>query len=95
MRWDAVSPTLTTQFTRYGSGRYGHPSQNRALSLREGAILQTFPIDYKFVKNEIFNMVDVARQIGNAVPVRLGEIIGESIKIHLELFDRIDNGKKI
>jgi len=79
MKWDSVSPTLTTQFHRYGTGRFGHPSQNRALSLREGAILQSFPKDYKFVAQSSYNMDDIARQIGNAVPVRLGEVIGESI----------------
>lgn len=81
MKWDDISPTLTTQFNRYGTGRYGHPEQDRALSLREGAILQSFPKDYKFVKNAKYVLSDVARQIGNAVPVRLGEVIGESIKL--------------
>lgn len=83
MEWDKVGPTLTTQFTRYGTGRYGHPEQNRALSLREGALLQTFPITYQFSPNRDYSMGDVARQIGNAVPVKLGEAIGLSIKNHL------------
>jgi DNA (cytosine-5)-methyltransferase 1 len=80
MKWDDISPTLTTQFHRYGTGRYGHPVENRALSLREGAILQSFPKDYKFVKDSNYVLDDIARQIGNAVPVRLGEVIGESIR---------------
>ena len=84
MEWDEVSPTLTTQFIRYGTGRYGHPEQNRALSLREGAILQTFPDDYKLVESEKYNFTNISKQIGNAVPVILGEVIGESIKRHLE-----------
>lgn len=83
MRFDDVSPTLTTQFNRYGTGRYGHPTQDRAISLREGAMLQSFPQDYEFVQDENYNITDVARQIGNAVPVRLGEIIGISIINHL------------
>lgn len=84
MEWDKVSPTITTQFTCYGTGRFGHPTQNRALSLREGALLQTFPKNYEFVqKNQNINMCDTARQIGNAVPPRLGEIIGKSILEYL------------
>lgn len=83
MKFDEVSPTLTTQFNRYGTGRYGHPTQDRAISLREGAMLQSFPQNYEFVQNEKYNITDVARQIGNAVPVRLGEVIGISILNHL------------
>ena len=43
MCWEDVAPTITTQFTGYGTGRFGHPEQDRALTLREGAIIQTFP----------------------------------------------------
>ena len=84
MRWDAIGPTITTQFHCYGTGRYGHPEQNRALTLREGALLQTFPADYDFIDPSVnFVMRDIARHIGNAVPVRLGEVIGLSIIQHL------------
>ncbi len=84
MKWDAIGPTITTQFFCYGTGRYGHPEQPRALTLREGALLQTFPADYNFINPKVkFSMHDIARHIGNAVPVRLGEVIGESIKAHL------------
>ena len=80
MNWDGSAPTLTTQFNGYGTGRFGHPEQNRALSLREGALLQSFPAKYKFVKrNEKFRIGTIARQIGNAVPPKLGEHIGNSI----------------
>jgi len=83
MSWDDVSPTITTQFTNYGTGRFGHPEQDRAISLREGAILQSFPDDYAFVKeDEEITIKNVAKHIGNAVPPRLGEVIGESIKEH-------------
>jgi DNA (cytosine-5)-methyltransferase 1 len=81
MGWDNVSPTITTQFFNYGSGRFGHPTQNRALTLREGALLQTFPKDYDF--GEIKSMTAVARHIGNAVPPILGEVIGGAIKQHI------------
>ena len=50
MRWDAPAPTITTQFFGFGNGRFGHPEENRAISLREGAILQTFPESYEFVE---------------------------------------------
>lgn len=84
MTWDQIGPTITTEFHCYGTGRYGHPEQDRALSLREGALLQTFPPDYDFINPKIkFSIRDVARHIGNAVPVRLGEVIGLSIKNHL------------
>ncbi len=85
MTWEQIGPTITTQFYNYGTGRYGHPTQDRALSLREGALLQTFPDWYDFIdpeRNLVFN--DIARHIGNAVPVRLGEVIGETILTHLE-----------
>jgi len=85
MEWDKPSPTMTTQFYIYGTGRFGHPEQNRALSLREGAILQTFPKHYKFVKKgEATSFKHLGRQIGNAVPVDLGKIIGEAIQKHLK-----------
>ena len=84
LSWDQIGPTITTQFYAYGTGRHGHPEQDRGLSLREGALLQTFPIDYDFIDpNVTFCFSDIARHIGNAVPVRLGEIIGQSIIDHM------------
>ncbi|MDD5098120.1 MAG: DNA cytosine methyltransferase, partial [Candidatus Pacebacteria bacterium] len=85
MKWDEPSPTMTTQCIGLGNGRFGHPEQNRAISLREAALLQTFPKYYKFYdpKKKIITS-DVARFIGNAVPVRLGQIIAKSINKHLE-----------
>lgn len=80
MLWDDVAPTITTQFTGYGTGRFGHPEQNRAITLREGAILQSFPPTYRFIKNDNdFSGTALAKHIGNAVPPRLGEVIGKSI----------------
>ena len=85
MEWDKPSPTITTQFFGYGNGRFGHPVQDRAISLREGAILQSFPLNYKFVKkNSSVSKRELATHIGNAVPVKLGEAIGISISRHLE-----------
>lgn len=84
MSWDEVAPTLTTQFYNYGTGRYGHPEQNRAISLREGAILQSFPKDYIFTENNNFKFTEIARHIGNAVPPKLAEYIGKTIINHLK-----------
>jgi len=84
MTWEQIGPTITTQFYNYGTGRYGHPEQDRALSLREGALLQTFPPEYNFINPDTnFVFSDIARHIGNAVPVRLGEVIGMTIIDHL------------
>lgn len=84
MKWDRLSPTITTQFYSFGTGRFGHPDQDRAISLREGAMLQTFPREYKFLdKKTPFSFKKIGGYIGNAVPVRLGIIIGRSIKRHL------------
>ncbi len=80
MAWDGTSPTITTQYYMYGTGRFGHPEQDRALTLREGAVLQSFPRDYKFVKpGERLSRRAIARHIGNAVPPKLGEALGKSI----------------
>jgi len=85
MEWDAPSPTITTQCYGFGNGRFGHPKQNRAISMREAALLQSFPQGYRFLENEAeFIMRDIGRLIGNAVPPRLGEIIGRSILRHIK-----------
>ena len=71
---------MTTQCYGYGNGRFGHPEQDRAISLREAAILQSFPDDYDFLPaDEKVSFVKVGRWIGNAVPVKLAEAIGHVI----------------
>ena len=89
MVWEIPSPTITTHCIGYGNGRFGHPEQDRAISVREAAILQTFPLDYKFYEKEngVFSSTIIARQLGNAVPVKLGEVIAKSIKEHLKKFN--------
>lgn len=85
MEWDKLAPTMTTQCYGYGNGRFGHPEQDRAISLREAAILQSFPVDYVFLKKDdkvSFNKL--GRLIGNAVPVELGRAIAKSIINHFE-----------
>ncbi|MFJ2632755.1 DNA cytosine methyltransferase [Streptomyces sp. NPDC087422] len=84
MEWDAPAPTITTQCFGYGNGRFGHPSQDRAISLREAAMLQTFPREYNFLgPNEKVRFSRLGRLIGNAVPVRLGEVIGKTLVDHV------------
>ena len=85
MEWDAPSPTITTQCFGYGNGRFGHPEQDRAISLREAAILQTFPDTYCFFDlGEQVSFAKLGRLIGNAVPVRIGEIVAQSLLKHLQ-----------
>jgi DNA (cytosine-5)-methyltransferase 1 len=88
LRWGTPASTITTQFMTLGTGRFGHPSQNRAISLREAAKLQTFPDYYQFApKNEV-TIKHTARHIGNAVPVLLGRAIGKSIKRHIRRYSK-------
>lgn len=85
MEWDKPSQTITTLCCGIGNGRFGHPEQDRAISIREAALLQSFPKSYKFVAPRqpvFFGKLGV--HIGNAVPVKLGKVIAKSIKKHLE-----------
>mgnify|MGYP003381476959 CR=1 FL=1 len=85
MNWDELAPTITTQCFGLGNGRFGHPKQNRAISLREAALLQTFPSEYQFVApDEKVTFKNIGRHIGNAVPPALGRAIALSILRHLE-----------
>lgn len=68
-------PTITGGFDSISRGRYGHPTQDRALTAREAALLQGFPMDFEFKGNR----GEVRKQIGNAVPPPLAEAIGLSI----------------
>jgi len=76
MFWDKPAPTITTRFYSLSNGRFGHPEQHRAISLREGATLQTFPPDYIFKATSI---TDISRIIGNAVPPELAKRIGKAV----------------
>lgn len=81
MNWDAPAPTMTTQCIGLGNGRFGHPEQDRAISLREAAIIQSFPKNYKFIDPKSdYTIAKIATHIGNAVPVKLGQAIAQSIK---------------
>ena len=84
MSWDKPAPTMTTQFYGFGNGRFGHPEQNRAISVREGALFQGFPRDYQFLpEGAPSNISLLGKMIGNAVPVQLGRLIGETFVAHL------------
>ena len=85
MRWDDLGSTITTQFNKLGTGRFGHPEQDRAISIREAALLQTFPKYYSFVRDQSdITFVELSMHIGNAVPVKLSRVIAKSVKKHLE-----------
>jgi DNA (cytosine-5)-methyltransferase 1 len=76
MFWDKPGPTITTKFYSITNGRFAHPEQNRGISLREGATLQTFDLGYKFYST---SLASAARIIGNAVPPQLSKRIAKSI----------------
>lgn len=76
MRWDAPAPTLTCKCFSISNGRYGHPEQNRAISLREAAKLQSFADDYVFYGE---SQACIGAQIGNAVPVKMGEALARKL----------------
>ncbi|SDX51801.1 DNA cytosine methyltransferase [Aequorivita viscosa] len=76
MWWDKPSPTITTKFFSFSNGRFGHPEENRAISIREGAVLQSFPKTYKFKGTSV---AGIARMIGNAVPPKYAIAIGKAI----------------
>ena len=85
MHWDAPAPTITTQCNGFGNGRFGHPKQDRAISLREAALLQTFPEDYEFFDpSKRWHISAAARWIGNAVPVALARAVARSVARALE-----------
>ncbi len=84
MSWGKVAPTITTKFFGISHGRFGHPVQDRAISIREGATLQTFPLDYVFKPKAI---CDKARLIGNAVPPALARKIAETLLLPTKKYD--------
>lgn len=88
MAWDKAAPTLTCRCTDVYCGRFVHPEQDRGISLREAAALQTFPDSYEFHGGSILH---VARQIGNAVPVKLAERLGRAI---ISSSKRIQEGRR-
>ena len=84
MAWDQPSPTITARFDSFSRGRFGHPVLDRSITLREGARLQTFPDSFEFVGTK----VEVARQIGNAVPPTLAKRIAKQVKDCLDSYNK-------
>ncbi len=76
LSWNRVASAMTTRCVSYSNGRFGHPDQDRAISLREAACLQTFPRDFQFFGK----FHSKARQVGNAVPPLMAKAIGEHIQ---------------
>lgn len=82
MKWDEPATALTTKCHSLSNGRFGHPEQPRAISIREAACLQTFPRSYMFEGG----LQSMARQIGNAVPVLLAQRFGENFNENLKQY---------
>ena len=80
LSWDKPAPTLTTKCISYSNGRFGHPIEDRGLSAREAAGLQTFPTSFRFAGG----LTSQAKQIGNAVPVVLAQHFGRHLMDHVE-----------
>lgn len=79
MSWNKPSPTITSGCTTLSKGRFGHPEQLRTISIREAALLQTFPANYKFSASSIDS---ICRIIGNALPCKFAEVMASTCKSH-------------
>ena len=77
--WDRPSVTIRTEFYKPEKGRYLHPEADRPITHREAARIQTFPDDFEFKGSRI----QIARQIGNAVPPSLAETIAKAVRSRL------------
>ena len=80
MAWDAVAPTLTTGCTDVTRGRFAHPDQDRAITPREAALIQTFPRRYSFAGGPGV----VATQIGNALPFALMHALAPALRTAIQ-----------
>ena len=96
MWWDKPAPTMTTLCTGLGNGRFGHPEQDRSITLREAALFQTFPRSYEFwPDDQRMNRSAISRMIGNAVPPRLARALGKQLLQHAAEhgYRRSENGQ--
>lgn len=78
------SAALTTRCISLSNGRFGHPTQHRAISVREAACIQTFPMKFEFFGS----MASMSRQVGNAVPVEMARVFGNAIRRHYRRYRR-------
>ena len=76
MSWDKPAPTITTKYISVSNGRFAHPDENRGISVREGATIQTFPKNYEF---RTASIASAAKIVGNAVPPAFAKTLGKSI----------------
>ena len=84
MWWNKPAPTMTTLCTGIGNGRFGHPEQDRSITLREASLFQSFPRSYEFwPSDQRLNRKAVGRMIGNAVPPKLAKELGLAIMEHV------------
>ena len=88
LKWDSPSPGLTTRCISYSNGRFGHPDQDRAITVREAACLQGFPDTFAFTGS----LIAMARQIGNAVPVQVAKVFGLHFLNHVKSAE-LNNGQ--
>lgn len=80
LAWDNPAPGLTTRCISYSNGRFGHPEQDRAITLREAARVQGFPNGFVFTGS----LNSMARQVGNAVPVPVAKAFGKHFIKHVK-----------
>lgn len=80
LHWDKPAVTIRTEFTKPEKGRYLHPEEHRAITPYEGALLQGFPPNYRFIGS----VTEIVKQIGNAVPIPLGAALGRMLAARLE-----------
>ena len=78
MAKNVPSAALTTRCISLSNGRFGHPTQHRAISVREAACIQSFPMDFEFFGS----LESMSRQVGNAVPVAMARVFGKAILRH-------------
>lgn len=86
LAWDESAPGLTTRCISYSNGRFGHPEQDRAITVREAARLQGFPDSFVFTGS----LNSMARQIGNAVPVQVAKAFGHNFIRHVKSLENRD-----
>ncbi|MDP3041750.1 MAG: DNA cytosine methyltransferase [Candidatus Omnitrophota bacterium] len=89
LRWNYVSSSITTGCTTVCMGRFGHPIEDRTISVREAALIQTFPFNYRFKTKFISTACNL---VGNALPPRFAEIAGKNCFNALRNFEGVKNG---
>jgi DNA (cytosine-5)-methyltransferase 1 len=93
--WDRPAYTIRTEFYKPEKGRYLHPSEHRPITVREAARCMTFPDSFRFPPLGEQSMTSVAKQIGNAVPPMLAQLIAADLAAHLDACERRDEGPTV